>query len=389
ISADIADVVNCLLRLSVAIRNPAPHDRFIKSHLIDTSHYEIFDIQHVSSKFKNIEPLLAERLGKAISRRRQFFNYRLAHRAKLLQGLTHEGGDAETIASSLPEHLKDTASGQPLLIDGIGGEGSDSGFSQTSYATSLADVNQCRFPPLPKSHQRGHSNALFVTQSLLRTLEVPGNALVYLSQKPMDIKQGIPCPICAEIMRSAPQYQHHVGRHQEQLALFALPTVESDDEDEIGSESDSSAGSIVMIDGQDERGDDSKQPEEPPTSHSMPGADEKSAVPPDDLRSSRTGRQNEYFVPREGIDREVISADICRYLGNDALVRPGHYEHPETGQAIQGYYITAYKKLTTFTAIANFMDPGNRNTNHERGPPTARAEETITRYIIPDKETAH
>jgi hypothetical protein len=37
-------------------------------------------------------------------------------------------------------------------------------------------------------------------------------------------------------------------------------------------------------------------------------------------------RQNEYFVPRDGIDREVISADICRYLGNDALVRPGHYE---------------------------------------------------------------
>lgn len=37
-------------------------------------------------------------------------------------------------------------------------------------------------------------------------------------------------------------------------------------------------------------------------------------------------RMNEYFVPRDGIDREVISADICRYLGNDALVRPGHYE---------------------------------------------------------------
>lgn len=37
-------------------------------------------------------------------------------------------------------------------------------------------------------------------------------------------------------------------------------------------------------------------------------------------------RTNEYFVPRDGIDREVITADICRYLGNDALVRPGTYE---------------------------------------------------------------
>jgi hypothetical protein len=48
-------------------------------------------------------------------------------------------------------------------------------------------------------------------------------------------------------------------------------------------------------------------------------------------RSSRqqqqaAARTNEYFVPRDGIDREVITADICRYLGNDALVRPGTYE---------------------------------------------------------------
>ncbi|TKW56748.1 hypothetical protein CTA1_12375 [Colletotrichum tanaceti] len=58
-------------------------------------------------------------------------------------------------------------------------------------------------------------------------------------------------------------------------------------------------------------------------------------------------RSNEYFVPRDGIDREVITADICRYLGNDALVRPGHYENPQTGQVVQGYYITAYRNLTT------------------------------------------
>ena len=30
-----------------------------------------------------------------------------------------------------------------------------------------------------------------------------------------------------------------------------------------------------------------------------------------------------WFVPGEGIDRHVISADIQRYLGNDATVRPG------------------------------------------------------------------
>ncbi|KAI1178876.1 hypothetical protein F4777DRAFT_586377 [Nemania sp. FL0916] len=58
-------------------------------------------------------------------------------------------------------------------------------------------------------------------------------------------------------------------------------------------------------------------------------------------------RQNEYFVPRDGIDREVITADICRYLGNDALVRPGNYENPQNGQVIQGYFINAYRNLTS------------------------------------------
>ncbi|KAM7201416.1 hypothetical protein V8F20_004880 [Naviculisporaceae sp. PSN 640] len=62
--------------------------------------------------------------------------------------------------------------------------------------------------------------------------------------------------------------------------------------------------------------------------------------------SSASARQNEYFVPRDGIDREVITSDICRYLGNDALVRPGTYESPD-GRVIQGYFITAYRNLTS------------------------------------------
>jgi hypothetical protein len=30
-----------------------------------------------------------------------------------------------------------------------------------------------------------------------------------------------------------------------------------------------------------------------------------------------------WFVPKDGINRSVISADIQKYLGNDATVRPG------------------------------------------------------------------
>ena len=32
---------------------------------------------------------------------------------------------------------------------------------------------------------------------------------------------------------------------------------------------------------------------------------------------------NEYFLPGDGIDREVIQSEICRYLGQDATCKPG------------------------------------------------------------------
>lgn len=92
----------------------------------------------------------------------------------------------------------------------------------------------------------------------------------------------------------------------------------------------------------------------------MSGRDNRRAV------AAASARTNEYFVPKDGIDREVITADICRYLGNDALVRPGNYEvgprrctyhlhrttlitlqNPVTRQVQTGYFITAYRNLTT------------------------------------------
>ncbi len=37
----------------------------------------------------------------------------------------------------------------------------------------------------------------------------------------------------------------------------------------------------------------------------------------------------QWFIPGDGIDRHVISADIQRYLGNDATVRPGRERNNE------------------------------------------------------------
>lgn len=51
--------------------------------------------------------------------------------------------------------------------------------------------------------------------------------------------------------------------------------------------------------------------------------------PPIDLQTERreepSSRYQQYFLPGEDINREVIQYDICRYLGNDATVRPYTY----------------------------------------------------------------
>jgi len=44
------------------------------------------------------------------------------------------------------------------------------------------------------------------------------------------------------------------------------------------------------------------------------------------LQKAIPARQSQFFINGAGIDREVITTDICRYLGNDALVRPGTHK---------------------------------------------------------------
>lgn len=56
-------------------------------------------------------------------------------------------------------------------------------------------------------------------------------------------------------------------------------------------------------------------------------------------------RAHQWFVLADGIAHEVITADITRYLGPDALVRPGKGTGEHTGQ--DGYWIIAYRNLTS------------------------------------------
>jgi hypothetical protein len=166
--SNMAEINGCLMRLSLAIRNPAPHDQFKESTQIDVAHFEVFDIDHVRGKFPQAADFLVLRLGTAISRRRQYLRYREDHRKKLEQGLKPLQEPAapsqaahtvtapsekieSTVASSLPLAIKASASMTDLDEDDY----YEDTLSQTSYASSHSDPARLRPPPLPEAGQDG------------------------------------------------------------------------------------------------------------------------------------------------------------------------------------------------------------------------------------------
>ncbi|VTT55264.1 unnamed protein product [Fusarium fujikuroi] len=306
IFAAIVEDINCLFRLSVSIHNPSPHDRLKKACLTDTSGYEPFDVQHVYNKLSKAPKPIAERLGKAISRRRQYFKYRELHHEKLASGLELDGKDQiqSTVASSLPKNLNST---EPISLEEYVDDASDTGRSQTSWATSAANPERRKIPALPaeagngpfecpfcfmmvsitsrihwKKHvfsdlfpyicvelgcpapdqdfQRRHQWASHVkkyhwktwtcklgcnetfnsSQDMKRHLAQKHSEstelthlvnLLTMCESPKSEDEPTNCPLCGERQSSFKQYQRHVGRHQEDLALFALPRLPGEDDE--------------------------------------------------------------------------------------------------------------------------------------------------------------
>jgi hypothetical protein len=154
VMSSISESISCLLRLSTAFRRPAAHDMFMKGGTVDTSYFEPHDMKHVQEKFPQAAEFIKQRLGKAISGRRQYLKYHERHRQKLGRGLEEgsvNGGLTTTVASSLPPELKSGS----LLEDDADDPNSDGGNSPTSLATSKSASSRRRVPRLPKDCEYG------------------------------------------------------------------------------------------------------------------------------------------------------------------------------------------------------------------------------------------
>lgn len=179
---EVRHVVTCLYKFSIAIQNPAPLRRLQKSSVIDVSHFEHFDIQHISNKFPGAHPYLVERLGRSNTRRRQLLRYHELHHDKVagrygLEPLvpgpvekgTRQGGNQSAMTNSREHERNEIPQGtskkrpathtlsattvtayERTTEENTLEQLSDAGFSQTSYSSSVYGiVEKLRVPPPP------------------------------------------------------------------------------------------------------------------------------------------------------------------------------------------------------------------------------------------------
>lgn len=158
----IKNDVNCLMRLAVTIRNPAPHEQFKLRIPALVSSFDDSHTQHVVHKFPRLQPEITERLGKALTYRRLFLRYREDHHERLKDGIENERegdkqnekdesiGGVTTEASWLPtDDPQDQESLPRAWRDDISEK------TGTSYASSCIGDSELRVPRIPPEYVDG------------------------------------------------------------------------------------------------------------------------------------------------------------------------------------------------------------------------------------------
>lgn len=270
IYSGLVDNINCLFRMSMLIRKPARHDRLLNFEKQVVVTYEWFDRQHVQGKFPDANRVVSDRLGNAISRRRADLKYRERHHKKLGRGidsLHNEGLNpdhgapstymSETIASDISNKFKEESNIQ------LDESGSNAGLSQTSYAQTMLE-GRCAMaiPPPPKDSANGQPfecpYCFFITtiknqaswaRHVFRDImpyvcifpDCTTPNRLYDSRREWyghlvsrhispDSETSHICPLCNEESLSDRFLERHLGRHLQELALFALPRPDDDEE---------------------------------------------------------------------------------------------------------------------------------------------------------------
>ena len=173
---EVSHVITCLQNLlevilsAVNVRVDYP----IVARSIDIGHYQLFDLQHVRHKFPVAETWLAERLGKANSRRRQYFIY--AHRKVTeVQGLTMMIASAEHNIATV--YQGDSAIDGLLDVKGPSPNSSASSSSSSSVQVDHTGHEGRRTPELDEASIKSITSGTNLDHRSLIRIDSPSHAI--------------------------------------------------------------------------------------------------------------------------------------------------------------------------------------------------------------------
>ena len=196
----IMEAIASLYKLSIAARNPTPQDRYAKAASLapfDAS----FDVGHVYEKFPHLrsKAWLMERLGKAITKRRELLRYRSEYREKIGSNIRpsidlsegHELADDPRKVASNDAQINTGASVAALEAD----SGSYSQLASTKVTTYADDSNDENFD-MRSTASRSESS--YVTSILEDNL----HSVRQVPEPPNESANGKPfeCPYCFKIL---------------------------------------------------------------------------------------------------------------------------------------------------------------------------------------------
>ncbi|KAL3473403.1 hypothetical protein BJX99DRAFT_233685 [Aspergillus californicus] len=334
----IVDIVNSLFRISMAIRKPAPLDRLLHTRIKNESFFEPWAQQHVSHKYPSAEAGVVHRLGAAMARQKAVLKYRERHRAKLGNGLFEY---IETDSTKLSETVATEVDPDQNYLEFLE-TASNSGLSQTSYATSLmASQATASIPNPPKQskdrkpfecpycfhiiiikHNKAWARHVFrdlmpyvclsthcATPS--RLYESRHQWFLHMREQHAKLQNFAQCPLCCTGITPSTSFEKHVGRHLEELALFVLPR--TDEGEEMSSEAAISLPSDSAV-GEAPRNIKDNTSEPGPTLESSAEASLRIGALEDDSTNSLEGEDNklektDLQVSQTAKDTEPISEE--------------------------------------------------------------------------------
>ncbi|CAI7654372.1 unnamed protein product [Penicillium manginii] len=211
----------------------------------DTIFYLPYDRSHVADKFPNAEQAIVNRLGLAIAQRRSLLQYRQRQRDErneLDEAIKRDTDGDENVKLLDNDHKADKKGSQPSEPSGISWA-ADTGTRGNFYSLPKLPMKgkpfECEFcfSVLSITDQRLWISHVFADLKpyfcFYPDCPTPNRLYEYrrelfdhlrnqhaISDNP-DLHTD--CPLCQDSYSSGKQFERHLGRHLEQLMLFALP----------------------------------------------------------------------------------------------------------------------------------------------------------------------